>query len=505
MPEKHQRPQVSEDDPHLLKDYHDPNAYPTLWQRKVMWGALSGFAVFVIGALFVVALWLLVQALAYLQPLLLPFAVAAVLAYLLYPLVRMLGKSGMPERKAGTFVFVGFLVVSALLFVAIVMPLSRQIGRLTQDYESIAENFEGVVDRNFSPEKIDEYRRNLLEHETFGGFFKMIPIIGTTDEEEKTPEEEEAEDQQMTELQLVPGYGTYLGTKEQIGKTEKISAETEQDLRQIGSWIAEQLPEVGKNILELLRRSIGGFLGAFGFILGFVLTPIYLFFFLRESSGIKENWANYLPLKASPFKKEVVDLLQEINGYLIAFFRGQLVVSMADGLLTAIIFTILDVKFGLLIGVMVATIGIIPYLGVIICYIPAIIIATVQGAQGGWYLAPDAPWYVLPIVVTVAWVAIQNIDGYFLAPKIVGDAVGLHPLTVIVSVFFWGTVLGGLLGAILAVPLTATLKVLFRRYIWEKQKPPESQLHLPLGDEHGEKDKEEPSSAVEKDEEERRE
>jgi predicted PurR-regulated permease PerM len=56
-----------------------------------------------------------------------------------------------------------------------------------------------------------------------------------------------------------------------------------------------------------------------------------------------------------------------------------------------------------------------------------------------------------------------------IAPKIVGNAVGLHPMTIIVSMFAWSLIIGGLLGALLAVPLTATLKVLLRRYVWEKR------------------------------------
>ena len=58
-----------------------------------------------------------------------------------------------------------------------------------------------------------------------------------------------------------------------------------------------------------------------------------------------------------------------------------------------------------------------------------------------------------------------------IAPKIVGESVGLHPLTVIISVLGWSLVLGGLLGALLAVPLTATLKVLLKRYFWDR--PPD--------------------------------
>jgi predicted PurR-regulated permease PerM len=72
------------------------------------------------------------------------------------------------------------------------------------------------------------------------------------------------------------------------------------------------------------------------------------------------------------------------------------------------------------------------------------------------------------VAVSAAFLIVSNLDGFLIAPRIVGDAVGLHPVTIIVSVFLWTLVFGGLLGALLAVPLTATLKVLLKRYVWER-------------------------------------
>jgi predicted PurR-regulated permease PerM len=64
---------------------------------------------------------------------------------------------------------------------------------------------------------------------------------------------------------------------------------------------------------------------------------------------------------------------------------------------------------------------------------------------------------------------VQNLEAVFIAPRIVGNSVGLHPMTVIVSIFVWGLLIGGLLGPILAVPLTATIKVLLARYVWGRR------------------------------------
>jgi predicted PurR-regulated permease PerM len=87
--------------------------------------------------------------------------------------------------------------------------------------------------------------------------------------------------------------------------------------------------------------------------------------------------------------------------------------------------------------------------------VPAVLIAAFQ--WGDW---------THPILVTAIFIVVQNLEGLFYAPRIVGNYVGLHPMTVIVSIFVWGLIIGGVIGPLLAVPLTATLKVLFGRYVW---------------------------------------
>ena len=113
-------------------------------------------------------------------------------------------------------------------------------------------------------------------------------------------------------------------------------------------------------------------------MLGFAMSPIYLYYFLKESSGIKAHWHEYVPLKASRFKDEVVATLQEINGYLISFFRGQMLVAFIDGLLVGIALWIFGLPYGLVIGIFMGVIGVIPYIGNMICLIPACIIAYIH-------------------------------------------------------------------------------------------------------------------------------
>jgi predicted PurR-regulated permease PerM len=118
----------------------------------------------------------------------------------------------------------------------------------------------------------------------------------------------------------------------------------------------------------------------------------------------------------------------------------------------------MGLNFSLLIGLAVGLLALIPYVGLTICWIPAVLIAVAQ--FGDW---------THPLIVTAIFVGMSNLESFFIAPRVVGDSVSLHPLTVILSVLIWSLVLGVLLGALLAVPLTATIKVLLQRYVWHRR------------------------------------
>jgi predicted PurR-regulated permease PerM len=132
------------------------------------------------------------------------------------------------------------------------------------------------------------------------------------------------------------------------------------------------------------------------------------------------------------------------------------------GILTGIGLSIIGLKYAVLIGVITATFSIIPYLGVVLSITPALLIAYVQ--SGGSWL------YVL--LTAGVFALVQMAEGMFVSPKVMGDQTGLHPVTIIICILVWSILLGGLMGAILAVPLTATLKVLMYRYVWQPAAPP---------------------------------
>ncbi len=244
---------------------------------------------------------------------------------------------------------------------------------------------------------------------------------------------------------------------------QHIQADVEKLIPNLGRYF----PTLAEKLWNILKKSIGGFLGVAGFLFSLIMVPIYLFFFLKERPAIERKWKDYLPLRASPLKDELAEALSEINGYIVAYFRGQLLVCLVDGALIGSALTILGLNFAPLIGVLVVILTMIPYIGIVICWIPAVLIAAFQWGDF---------WH--PFWVTIVFIVIQNLEGMFYAPRIVGNSVGLHPMTVIVSIFVWGLLIGGLLGPILAVPLTATIKVLLARYVWGRRLREQVAEHL---------------------------
>lgn len=440
--------------------------YPTSFQRKTIWAAITTVSVVLIGTVSVGLIWLVSVVLGFLQPILIPFAIAGVMAYLLEPLVSWMERRGVPRQRAVLSVFALALLSLACILVWIIPSLYVQTGRFARSIPAYTVRVQKLVTET---SKHIEERFNIRILPDFSK--KSEPAATLHDDAPQSasfPQSPSGDPSRHGEplspqSGIIPFPPSFL--------TEKPSPAEHYDLQDIlsGSWIGQQLPRVLSKLWSFIASSVGGFLGVFGFALSMVIVPIYLYYFLIESRNIQASWGKYLPLRASAFKDEVVSALQEINGYLIAFFRGQLVVSLINGIATGVGLMFIGLDFGLLIGLALCVLGIIPYLGIVLCWVPAVLIALAQGSS---WIVPDASWWMFPLVVTIVFTIVQQIDGFFITPKVVGDSVGLHPMTVIVSVFVWSMLMGGLLGAILAVPLTATLKVLLRRYIWMTKNDP---------------------------------
>jgi predicted PurR-regulated permease PerM len=434
--------------------------YPTRFQLRTLWNAATGVSILVLGALLVGLIWLTGEVFSFLQPVLVPLAVAAIIAYLLDPVVRIFQKRGFSRRWSVVSTFAGFTLLAAGL-IAIMIPLvGGQIHKFQVQRDAIAadrqlENGAATATDSAVPKKaFDEIIVDILintrDRNEWAKPF-IDPLLAPP-AAKATSTGSAATDPAAPKASITPSLDD--------GKYRPVLQETE-------LWF--QAKGYLDEIFGWIKGGAGKILGFLGLALGFVMVPIYLYYFLNESAAIKEHWHDYVPLKASRFKTELIETLTEINSYMISFFRGQVLVAFIDGMLVGITLTIFRLPLGLPIGIMMAVLGIIPYIGNIITLIPACLLAYFHfSVAENQHILGTNPWAYVGGVIAI-FVVVQQINSLLTAPKIVGDSVGLHPMTVIFSMLFWSLVLGGFVGALLAVPLTAAVKVLFRRYIWDRR------------------------------------
>src|SRR5438105_1673263 len=436
--------------------------YPTAWQRKTMWAALTAlfvvFLIVIVGA----AIWTGANIISFLQPILIPVAIAIILTYLLDPLVTKMSRSGLSRTKAVSFLFAVAFVALGGLIGWLVPTISIQSANFAKEVPAYTERArDRIVDLIYRFDQTFGFLGGGREKSASSSFTNWLigPVSPTptpTPHPQPTPSATASPNAVTPPQTIAPATETIAPNPSKLtgAERQRIQAYVEKQIPNL----QRALPTLMEKLWGILKKSIGGFLGITGFLLSLILVPIYLFFLLNEKPRIQQRWRDYLPLRASPFRDEVAEALSEINRYVTAYFRGQLLVCLVDGILIGIALTIFGLNFAPLIGAMVVVLTMIPYIGIIICWVPAVLIAAFQ--WGDW---------THPIIVTVIFIVIQNLEGIFYAPRIVGNYVGLHPMTVIVSIFAWGLIIGGIIGPLLAVPLTATLKVLLARYVWGRR------------------------------------
>ena len=235
----------------------------------------------------------------------------------------------------------------------------------------------------------------------------------------------------------------------------------------VGQAVGDAVQGQGGVVVDIVQylgqRAVSagvGVLSGVTALLGWVVTPIYFAFFLMTDVSKVGDLERFLPFLKTGTRKDLLYLFEEFLNIIVAFFRGQLVIAFLQGLLFAIGFSIVGLRYGFVIGLTLGFLNIVPYLGNIIGLGTALPLAFFQ--EGGGIMR------VLAVLVVFA--VVQMIEGYVLTPKIMGDRTGLHPVVIIVAIFFWGTALNGIMGMILAIPLTAFL-VVFWRLAREKYLP----------------------------------
>lgn len=425
---------------------------PSEDQAKIVWTAASALGVAVIlvlvALIFVGIGWIAKE----LSSVLLPLAVAGVIAYLLDPVVDYFEGRGITRGWSIILVFFLAVLLQAGMLATVVPRLITDTQVLRQEWpgykDKLRERVNGFLDNPpFQIEATDILDRVKVPDFLSGFFSGGEPEDETNQEGESPADPDEAvESAEVVEVSSPSTESELPASKDSRARFAFDGDWIEKGwsiVAQIGQWFVDRVSQIGS---------------WFGLLAGFALVPVYVFYFLAEKKGIEDNWTDYLPIHESKMKEEIVFVLRSINDSLIVFFRSQVLVAMCVGGLLMIGFSIIGLRYGVLLGFMAGVLGIVPYLGVMLSIVPAVTISIIQ-SNG----------VLLPILTIVVFVLVQMMEGLVISPKIIGDRVGLHPLTVIISIMVGTTLLGGVTGGVLAIPLTAALRTLMFRYVWRRR------------------------------------
>lgn len=352
------------------------------------------FDTFIRGTLVVMGVVGILMLINRLSGVLLPFFVAWVIAYLIYPLVKFIQyRLKFKSRPLAIFTTLFILTVMlAALSYLLIPPLIVELGRV---------------------------RDLLIEYLTFGaGQGAQIPD------------------------NLVAFIKEYI------------------DLKSLSSLFDHE------NLLEMMKQAIPQVWNilseSFNFALNiftFFIIILYIIFILLDYESIAEGWITYLPQKYRSFSQNLVtDLQVGMNRY----FRGQALVALSVGIMMSIGFFIIDFPLAIGLGLFIGLLNMVPYLQ-IIGFIPTILLAILKASDTGGNF-----WLIMAGALAVFSI-VQIIQDGFLVPRIMGKITGLNPAIILLSLSIWGSLMG-MIGMIIALPLTTLLLSYYRRFIINREK-----------------------------------
>jgi predicted PurR-regulated permease PerM len=379
-------------------------------------------------------LWLAYQARAVVTPLL----VALVLAYILDPVARLLERRGLSRTVASATIVV---VVLAALVTVVAVAATRFADEATAFYDDVVG--EPAADVSESQEFINRM------------------VAGETNPKARDAIEQRIRSTEWDNRQIIyydvdgdmtyrPGYAAMAMSKIRAVLADERWAKP---LRQGLDNVSQFGPKIAQSANTVLGGLVAGgravFTGILGILTIAVLFPIYLFYSLVNLSRVYDVVVKHLP---EGQRARIVDILGKIHMTISAFFRGRLITMFVKGLMLLVLFVSFGVPLSYVCAAFGALASLVPVVGGLAAGIPPIVLALPSFGGGALF------GLVAGILV------IEGIEGYVLIPALIGKRVGLHPLTVLVCTLVAGDLLG-FFGMIVAVPLTAVLKILAAEFV----------------------------------------
>lgn len=332
----------------------------------------------------------------YLSSVLIPFFVAWLLAYLLYPIVKFVENKLHVRIRALSIIITMIFVVSvvSLIVYLIIPPMIDQFQKL---YVILSHWVHETTHTN----SISEWLSQVLteNHQRIEAFFKSPDFTAT--------------------------------------------------LKSAAPKFFNVLSQTASIILSIVAS---------------LITLLYMFFILMDYEYLTANWIRIFPPKVRPFWNELMnDVERELNNYI----RGQSAVAACMGVMFCVGFSLLDFPMAIGLGILIGIMDLVPYLHTF-ALIPTAFLAMLKAADTGQNF-----WVIFGLAVGL-FAVVQIITDMIVTPKIMGKAMGLNPAVLLLSLSVWGTILG-LIGLIVALPLTTIIIAYWQRYVTREGDRP---MHL---------------------------
>jgi predicted PurR-regulated permease PerM len=193
-------------------------------------------------------------------------------------------------------------------------------------------------------------------------------------------------------------------------------------------------------------------------VLTLTMVLLYTLFILLDYEEISSGWVDLLPQR---FRHFAVQLVNDVQQGMNLYFRGQGLVAFCVGILFSIGFLIIDFPMAIGLGMFIGLLNMVPYLQ-LIGFVPAILLAVVKAADTG-----QSFWLIM-LSVLIVFAIVQIIQDTILTPRIMGHVTGLNSAIILLSLSIWGSLLG-ILGMIIALPMTTLLITYYQKYVVKKK------------------------------------
>ena len=218
-----------------------------------------------------------------------------------------------------------------------------------------------------------------------------------------------------------------------------------------------------KKAIPVLSEWIGNGINALGGLAVAFVCILYIIFLLIDYEKITKNWLKYIPKR---FSGTIQMLITDLDRNMNAYFRGQALVAGIVGILFAIGFQIIGLPMGIGIGLMIGVLNLVPYMQAL-GIPPCILLALIQASETG------RPVWVTLLCLAAVFIIVQAIQDMVLVPKIMGDVTGMGPAWILLSLSIWGSLLG-VVGMIIALPLTTLLVSYYKRFVLKIKDTPKT-------------------------------